>query len=158
VTNSFDSRQLATIGGAFLTKSTTVSLPGADGEEGGIDTSVKIHLWDTAGEERYRAVAQSFFRGAKGALLVFDLTSERSLEAIVFWHKMLSFAAPSVVFMLVGTKYDLVEHRAVSQESALAMVSELGAASYAETSARTGHGVVEAFNRLAHLLAQTEVE
>lgn len=86
-------------------------------------------------------------------MLVFDLTAKESLEAVTHWINMLEIEAHGAVLLLVGTKADLEESRAVSQEAALALAEKHGMAGYAETSARTGSGVQEVFARMAQLLA-----
>ncbi|KAA0156582.1 hypothetical protein FNF29_00693 [Cafeteria roenbergensis] len=156
VRDEFDEHNMPTMGSAFLTKSVTVSVPSVADPSVTDDTVLRIHLWDTAGEERYHAVAKSFFRGAKGAILVYDVTNPSSMEGIRAWARMVESEAPDAVKFLVGTKSDLVERAAVSEDDARAMASDitLGFTDSFRASALTGEGVHDVFETLAQLLAE----
>lgn len=71
---------------------------------------MKLSLWDTAGQETYKSVTRSYFRGASGALLVFDLTRRESFVHVTDWlNDLRQIAEPDIVVVLVGNKSDLVE-------------------------------------------------
>jgi small GTP-binding protein len=108
-----------------------------------------LHIWDTAGHERFRAMTKSFFRGAAGALLVYDITRLETFKALAAWlgdlHKL---CVPNAYVLLIGNKIDLADERQVGQQE----VEEFCAANQLvglETSALDGSGVQEAFTRLA---------
>jgi len=131
-----------TIGVEFATK--TVPL-----EFGG---TVKAQIWDTAGQERYRAFTSAHYRNAMGALLVYDITQEKTFQNINRWAEELrAHALPDIVIMLVGNKSDLVEEspekREVLMETAQQMASA-GGMLFIETSAVNGVKVNEAFELL----------
>jgi len=110
---------------------------------------VKIYIWDTAGQENFRAITRSYYRGAAACLLVFDLTNSATFASIRGWHRdVVANAPPQVVLALVGNKSDLASSRRVSREQAEALASEIGA-SYFETSARTGENVAAPFEASA---------
>jgi small GTP-binding protein len=80
---------------------------------------IEAQVWDTAGQERYRAITAAYYRGAIGALLVYDTTNRQSFENCERWLRELrSHADPSVVTMLVGNKCDLRAQKAVDAEDA----------------------------------------
>ncbi|KAK4801509.1 hypothetical protein SAY86_021996 [Trapa natans] len=107
--------------------------------------SVKAQIWDTAGQERYRAITNAYYRGALGALLVYDVTKPASFENIKRWLKELrDHADPSIVIMLIGNKTDLKHLRAVSTEVAQSY-AETEALCFIETSALEATNVERAF-------------
>lgn len=76
--------------------------------------SVKLQMWDTAGQERFRSVTRSYYRGAAGALLVYDSTSRDSFNALSNWlNDARTLANSSIVILLVGNKKDLDEAREI---------------------------------------------
>lgn len=110
---------------------------------------VKMYIWDTAGQENFRAITRSYYRGSAVCLLVFDLTNSSSFASIRRWHRdVVENAAPQVVIALVGNKNDLAPSRRVSREQAEALASEIGAL-YFETSARRGENVAAPFEAAA---------
>lgn len=89
--------------------------------------SVKLQIWDTAGQERFRSVTRSYYRGAAGALLVFDSTSRDSYNALANWlSDARTLASPNIVILLVGNKKDLEEAREVTNLEASNFASEHG--------------------------------
>jgi small GTP-binding protein len=81
---------------------------------------VKAQIWDTAGQERFRSVTGAYYRGAVGALLVYDITSRSSFESITKWIKEVKeHADPNIVMILIGNKSDLAEKRQVKHEEGL---------------------------------------
>eukprot|EP01028_Stygiella_incarcerata_P011592 TRINITY_DN659_c3_g1_i1.p1 TRINITY_DN659_c3_g1~~TRINITY_DN659_c3_g1_i1.p1 ORF type:complete len:207 (+),score=38.41 TRINITY_DN659_c3_g1_i1:165-785(+) len=111
---------------------------------------VKLQIWDTAGQERFRAVTRSYYRGAAGALLVFDITRRSTYNHLASWlTDCLSLTGSHTVIMLIGSKLDLSAQREVSFEEAQKFAVENGL-TYIETSAKTGENVEEAFLRTAY--------
>jgi small GTP-binding protein len=112
---------------------------------------VKAQIWDTAGQERFaRVLLPTYFRKARGVVLVFDTTSLKSLESLgERWMVQLCDHANSddLAKLLVGNKCDLVDQREVSTERAMAFCKEYGM-EYIETSAKSGSNVLEAFEKL----------
>lgn len=107
--------------------------------------SVKLQIWDTAGQERFRSVTRSYYRGAAGALLVYDITSRDSFNALSNWLRdARTLAGPNIVILLVGNKKDLDSKREVTflEASKFAQENEL---IFLESSAKTGENVEEAF-------------
>ncbi|KAM3430942.1 hypothetical protein NHJ13734_007507 [Beauveria thailandica] len=138
----------------LATTTTSVGLP-----EPPRDTSktpqkhMKLSLWDTAGQETYKSVTRSYFRGASGALLVFDLSRKQTFDHVTDWLSDLrQIAEPDIVVVLVGNKADLVgdeTKRQVSRQQAQEWARGNGVLEYVETSAKSGENVESAFMRVA---------
>ncbi|XP_052827864.1 ras-related protein Rab-4B isoform X1 [Octopus bimaculoides] len=119
--------------------------------------SVKLQIWDTAGQERFRSVTRSYYRGAAGALLVYDITSRETYNALTNWlTDARTLASPNIVIILVGNKKDLEADREVTflEASRFAQENEL---MFLETSALTGENVEETFLKCARSIL-TKIE
>lgn len=133
----FEASRVATIGVDFQTK--VVELPAG---------SVKLSIWDMAGQDRFRVVRSGFYRGSLATALVYDVTDHLSLTNLEKWHQEISGITPDQRFIVVGNKIDL--ERVEQAEAAQTFASKI-MASYLETSALTGEGVTEMFTALATL-------
>lgn len=81
--------------------------------------TIEAQVWDTAGQERYKALTAAFYRGALGALIVYDVTKRDTFENCEQWLRELrTYADPSIVAMLVGNKCDQRHHQSVDVEDA----------------------------------------
>lgn len=86
-----------------------------------------MQIWDTAGQERFRSVTRSYYRGAAGALLVYDTTSRDSFNALTNWlNDARTLASPNIVILLVGNKKDLEEARDITFLEASTFAQENG--------------------------------
>jgi len=102
--NEFNLEAKSTIGVEFATRSINF-----DGK------TIKGQIWDTAGQERYRAITSAYYRGALGALLLYDITKYPSFQSVKAWlEELKDHADPSIVIMLVGNKNDLRHLRSVT--------------------------------------------
>ncbi|PBP17472.1 P-loop containing nucleoside triphosphate hydrolase [Diplocarpon rosae] len=115
---------------------------------------MKLSLWDTAGQETYKSVTRSYFRGASGALLVFDISRRPTFVHVTDWlNDLRQIAEPDIVVILVGNKSDLAtadeNKREVTKEEAEDWAKKNGVLEYVETSAKSGEGVENAFGRVA---------
>jgi Ras-related protein Rab-11A len=107
--------------------------------------TIKAQIWDTAGQERYRAITSAYYRGAVGALLVYDVTKVMTFENVKRWLKELRDHADSnIVVMLIGNKIDLRHLRSVAVEDA-ANFAESEGLFFIETSALDATNVEKAF-------------
>ena len=96
--NEFNLDSKSTIGVEFATRSIQVD-----------SKTIKAQIWDTAGQERYRAITSAYYRGAVGALLVYDISKHQTYDNVTRWLKELRDHADSnIVIMLVGNKSDLL--------------------------------------------------
>lgn len=120
---------------------------------------MKLSLWDTAGQETYKSVTRSYFRGASGALLVFDLSRRATFQHVTDWlNDLRQIAEPDIVVVLVGNKADLTQtsenKREVTKQEAEEWAKKNGVLEYVETSAKSGEGVENAFMRVAERIHQ----
>ncbi|KAI4371748.1 hypothetical protein MLD38_010064 [Melastoma candidum] len=135
--NEFSMESKSTIGVEFGTRCIRVD-----------DKVVKAQIWDTAGQERYRAITSAYYRGAVGALVVYDITRHVTFENVERWLKELrDHAEGNIVIMLVGNKADLRHLRAVSMEDAKGF-AEQEATFFMETSALEAMNVQNAFTEV----------
>ncbi|KAH3745133.1 GTP-binding protein RAB4 [Pelomyxa schiedti] len=105
---------------------------------------IKLQIWDTAGQERFRSVTRSYYKGALGALLVYDVTSRDSYNNISSWlTDARSLSNTDIVIMLVGNKIDRPDRDVQYLEAS--RFSEEHGLIFVETSALTGDGVEDAF-------------
>jgi Ras-related protein Rab-2A len=106
---------------------------------------IKLQIWDTAGQESFRSITRSYYRGAAGALLVYDITRRETFEHLASWlEDARQHANPSMTIMLIGNKADLAHRRAVTTEEGEAFAKQHGLV-FLETSAKTALNVEEAF-------------
>lgn len=111
---------------------------------------VRLVIWDLAGQGRFTFVRYVFYRGAKGAMVVFDLSREETFKAVTSWVWEVRQHCGVIPILLIGNKLDL--ERRVKREEVEKMAKQLGVDGYAEVSAKTGQGVSEAFEELARLI------
>ena len=124
--------------------------------------TIKAQIWDTAGQERYRAITSAYYRGAVGALLVYDISKSLTFENVERWLKELrDHADANIVIMLVGNKSDLRHVRAVDAEVAIAF-AERNTLGFMETSALDSTHVEEAFTKILteiyHKMSQNQMQ
>lgn len=130
---------------------------------------MKLSIWDTAGQETYKSITRSYFRGASGALLVFDITRRQTFESVTAWLSDLrQIAEEGIVIVLVGNKSDLApdstvtssagreqdNKRQVTTAEAEEWCRDNGVMRYVETSAKSGDGVERAFLEVAERIFQ----
>ena len=111
----------------------------------------KVCLWDTAGQELYRAMIRYYYRNSKGIMLVYDVTNETSFNDIELWLEQIKQNCNNnddeLVILLIGNKIDLVDQRVVAHERASQLANRYNLLYY-ETSAKTGENVSDALERL----------
>lgn len=106
---------------------------------------IKLQIWDTAGQEAFRSITRSYYRGAAGALLVYDITRRETFNHLTTWlEDARQHSNSNMVIMLIGNKSDLDSRREVKKEEGEAFAREHGLV-FMETSARTAANVEEAF-------------
>ncbi|XP_074599204.1 RAS oncogene family member Rab11 [Brevipalpus obovatus] len=148
--NEFNLESKSTIGVEFATRSIQVD-----------NKTIKAQIWDTAGQERYRAITSAYYRGAVGALLVYDIAKHITYENVERWLRELrDHADNNIVIMLVGNKSDLRHLRAVPTEEARAF-AEKNNLSFIETSALDSTNVETAFQQILteiyHIVSQKQI-
>lgn len=135
--SEFNLESQSTIGVEFATKSIECD-----------NNIIKAQIWDTAGQERYRAITSAYYRGAVGALIVYDIAKRSSFESISRWLKELrDHADLNIVIMLVGNKKDLKHIRQVTTDEAKAFCKQ-NRLFFIETSALADTNVKTAFETI----------
>lgn len=106
---------------------------------------VKLQLWDTAGHERFRTITTSYYRGAHGIAIVFDLTDRQSFEHVEKWLEEINkYAKENVMRFLIGNKSDLTDKRQVKYEEVRGLANKLNIY-YVETSAKNNINISDFF-------------
>jgi len=108
------------------------------------DKVVKLQLYDTAGQERFRTITTAYYRGSHGILLVYDVTDERSFQNVRSWISSMPPIADTACKLIIGNKCDMEDKRAVSTEMGQQFAKELGL-SFVETSAKANTNIELAF-------------
>jgi Ras-related protein Rab-2A len=134
IDKKFESSHDITIGVEFGSKLIKV-----DGEQ------IKLQIWDTAGQEAFRSITRSYYKGAIGAIIVFDITRRYTFDNIKKWLiECEQYSGTYINILLVGNKSDLVARQEVGSEEALEFAKK-NSIEYIETSARTGLNVDNIF-------------
>jgi len=136
----FSENYIMTIGSNFAIKSLTLDST----------TSVKLQIWDLAGQQHFSFVRPPFYRGASGTVYVFDITNRDSFENILEWKREVETVIPNKPSVLVGNKCDLADERVVSKKEGELLAEKLGPSclGYYESSAKTGINLDELFQKL----------
>ena len=117
--------------------------------------SVKLNIWDSAGQERFRTIVNTYYRGAHGIIVVYDTTDRDSFDHLQDWLSDVSeLAEPNARKMLVGTKVDIDGAGRHVPKDAIASLSAAIKVPYIETSSKTGLNVEQAFNQMTAMLLE----
>ena len=115
---------------------------------------VKMQIWDTAGEERFRTVVSTYFRGAHGILLLYDVTNRDSFKNLENWLiEIEKNSSEKVLKILLGNKCDLNDDREIQPDEGRAFADRNGM-EFMETSAKMNTNVTEAFETLGKLMIE----
>ena len=145
VRDQFFDYQESTIGAAFLAESLTIP------ETGEI---VRFEIWDTAGQERYHSLAPMYYRGAKAALVVYDITDAKSFQKATMWvNELKQQCGQDLVLTLVGNKIDLEKDRDVNRSEAIEYATA-NRLLHIETSAKSNINVHNLFLEIGKRLVQ----
>ena len=118
---------------------------------------VKLNIWDSAGQERFRTIVNTYYRGAHGICVVYDITDTDSFEKLGSWLRdVTDLAEPLAQKLIVGTKVDLNQKRKVPLDM-VQSYSDLKNIPFVETSSKTGHNVEAAFTELTKKLLEQHV-
>ena len=152
ISNSFDENTRATIGVEFFCKNFRINKK----------RTIKVEIWDTAGQERYKAITSVYYKGAKGAFIVYDITSRKTFENVDKWiGEIKERTTDDVKLIIIGNKTDLNNEREVKSEEALIKYQDMDIP-LIETSALEDTNVNEAFINLIKIvykdIARKEIE
>ena len=142
VEGRFSAETKMTIGVEFFLKETEID-----------SKQCTLQLWDFGGQERFRFLLESYVLGAKGALLMFDLTRLMSLENLQQWINIVRKGDPNLPVLFVGTKLDLADEIQVDDDYATTFLNEFKLIDFIKISSKTGENVGNAFELLTrHIL------
>ena len=137
IKNEFHEDSKATVGVEFGSKQFTI--------EGHL---IKAQIWDTAGQERYKAITSAYYKGAKGAFIVYDITRKQSFESVEKWvNDVTAVADQKITIILIGNKSDLEDQRQITKEQGQEKANKLELA-FLETSALSGENLDKAFDMM----------
>ena len=146
--NNFDGTYISTIGIDFNVKSVTVD----------DNKTIKLQIWDTCGQERFKALTRSYYRNADAVIIVYDITSPKSFDNAKQWIRETElFMDSDVLIVLVGNKSDLYETRKVQYYDGHKLAQEKHL-QFFETSAKYDNNIETLFNFVASKLYHTEKE
>ncbi len=115
--------------------------------------TIKLQIWDTAGQENFKSMIRVFYKGAHAAVLVYDVTRQETFDKLEEWlMEVKENANTDVKLALVGNQKDRAERREVSTDTGQAFAQKHGMSAFLETSAKTGEGVIELFISIVKLL------
>ena len=141
--NEFDPNSRATVGVEFGTKNILIN-----------NKKIKIQIWDTAGQERYRSITSAYYKGAKGALIVYDITRRTSFDNIDKWISDLKLNGDkNICIIILGNKSDLADKREVTKEEGIKK-SEMFKTAFLETSALNVDNIGKAFEEIIGQITQ----
>ena len=137
ISNTFSDDSKATVGVEFFTKPFRVN-----------NDIVKLEIWDTAGQERYKSITSAYYKGSRGALLVYDITRPSTFEDVENWMtEIKEKVRGSLKIMIIGNKLDLTNERKVDTETALDKAKSLNVP-LMETSAFNSTNIQKAFESI----------
>lgn len=144
--DAFNTTFISTIGIDFKIK--TIELKGK---------KIKLQIWDTAGQERFHTITTSYYRGAMGIMLVYDITNPKSYDNIAKWLRNIDeHANEDVEKMLLGNKCDRDNERMIRKERGETIAREHGIR-FLETSAKANINIEQAFTELAEAILNKQM-
>ena len=118
------------------------------------DKLIKLQIWDTAGQERYKSITSAYYKGSKGAFVVYDISRKGTFENVDKWiEELKANGSEDVLIMLVGNKSDLEDKREVKTEEVIKKAEQFKVA-FCETSALDGKNIDHAFDNLINEIAK----
>ena len=140
ISNKFDDSSISTVGVDYMDKIIDYN-----------KFKIKLQIWDTSGEEKFRTITKNFYRNADGLLVVFDLTKKESYDHIKSWLDEAKENNDKLKTILIGNKLDLKDERIVAIDVAK-QFAEKNNLKYIETSAKDGTNINESFQAIIDLL------
>ena len=140
--NSFNENYINTIGGAYQQQNVVLNN----------GTKMKLHIWDTSGQDRFRSMTNLYYRDAQVAILTYDVTNEQSLDSLNYWLNELNDKVDqeNMLLFLAGNKCDVDSSEKKVPISQGKKFAEDHNMTFFETSAKTGAGVKELFQAIAN--------
>ncbi|KAJ3430351.1 ras and ef-hand domain-containing protein [Anaeramoeba flamelloides] len=143
--DTFETDLERTVGVDFLSKTVHID-----------NKAVRLQLWDTAGQEKFRCLLPSYIRNSSMAIIVCDITNPESFENIDYWYDQVkNVSSEEIIFFLVANKTDLAKERKVSNET-LEKKAKENDFHFIETSAKTGNNIKSLFRKICLLILEKE--
>lgn len=118
------------------------------------EQNVRVQMWDTGGQERFRCISAPYFRGAEGVVLVYDITNKKSFEAMSYWiEEVRQKAEKDALMIVIGNKADISDQRKVSKTEGQTFAAQENLP-WLEVSAKTGAHVADAFEALVERICK----
>lgn len=140
INNQYDNKYISTIGVDYQTKIITID-----------DIGIKVCLWDTSGQERFRSITESYFKNITCAILTFDLTNYQTFYNLEYWLKKIREDVKNIEVILIGTKLDNYSNYIV-QETEINNFIKKNKLSYFKTSSKNNINIDEIFYYSASLI------
>ena len=122
------------------------------------DKSIRLQIWDTAGQDRFRSITKNLYKGAAGIMLIYDITNRNTFDNVKKWVNSIKEEVTSkVVIILVGNKIDLEKKRQVQTDEGEQIAEEFDMPFF-ECSALTGENINSAFETLAKKLVEVKAK
>ena len=123
------------------------------------DKNIKLQIWDTCGQEVYRALISSFYKNASLAIMVYAINDERSFDSLESWlNEIKTQSSPDIKIFLIGNKVDLEQQRTVTADKANSFVEEHKLDYFSEASAKTGFNAQNIFVKAAQILYEEQLK
>ena len=146
--NTFQEIHMSTIGLDYRLKTMTLN----SGKQ------VKVQIWDTAGQDRFRAITKNYYKGAHGIILIYDVTNQITFDNVTNWITQIKEeASDKVTIFLVGNKIDDEKNRKVETEEGKKLAEEFKLKFY-ETSAKIGTNVETTFKDLVQIIDEVSAQ
>ena len=143
IDNKFEKDSLATLGVDVKYKYVTLD-----------NKKIRMNIWDTAGQDRFRNIAKNYFKGPNAVIFVFDVNNKNTLDKIKFWiDNVKENSSEDLIEVIVGNKIDIEGKHEVTKEEMESLGEKTGMETF-ETSAKTGEGINEVFTYLVNQLIQ----
>lgn len=110
---------------------------------------IQLDIWDTAGQEKFRSIVPMYYKGSKGIMVIYDITSKDSFEGAKKWISDIEGSSNPAVILLVGNKSDLEDNREVTSDMVSSYINSKGIGGYIECSAKENKNIFEAFKLIA---------
>ena len=137
IDNKFEIDSLSTLGVDVKYKYVTLN-----------NKKIRMNIWDTAGQDRFKTIAKNYFKGANAVIFVFDVNHKNTIEKIKFWiNSVKDNSSNDIIEVIVGNKIDIEGKREVTKEQMKSLGQDVNIETF-ETSAKTGEGINEVFNYL----------
>ena len=146
--NTFQEIHMSTIGLDYRLKTMTLN----SGKQ------VKVQIWDTAGQDRFRAITKNYYKGAHGIILIYDVTNQITFDNVTNWITQIKEeASDKVTIFLVGNKIDDEKNRKVNTEEGEKLAQDFKLKFY-ETSAKIGTNVEATFKSLVQIIDEVSAQ